>query len=202
MRLGRSTVVAAFAALSACTDPPAPLSPDHPGAARLKEAHGRVTTIDAHNAPEVLTVPPERTVKAGPFEPITEQSEATRAIAHTRTWTTDDGLPMDDITCGYLDANGMLWFGTNGGGISRYDGRSFTNFTMAHGLPDNTILSLGGDRQGNIWIGTSTGGLCRFDGHSFTTFSIGEGTGHSKENSCMEENTKDLLWLGTNGHGM
>jgi signal transduction histidine kinase/ligand-binding sensor domain-containing protein len=168
----------------------------------LKVAHGRVTPVDAHNAPEVLTVPRERTVKAGPFEPITEQGEATRAIAHTRTWTTDDGLPMDDITCGYMDPNGMLWFGTNGGGISRYDGRSFTNFTMAHGLPDNTILSLGGDRLGNIWIGTSTGGLCRFDGHRFTTFNIGEGTGLSKGISCMVEDAKGVLWFGSRGHGV
>lgn len=165
-------------------------------------AVGRVTRIDAANAPEVLPVPPERTVTAGPFIPVGNDGAVAGAIAHTRTFTTDDGLPMDDIMCAYRAPDGALWFGTNGGGITRYDGHSFTNYSMAHGLPDNTILSLRGDRQGNLWIGTSTGGLCRFDGHRFTTFTIGEGTGLAKGINCILEDQQGVLWFGSRGHGV
>ncbi|HNK42779.1 MAG TPA: two-component regulator propeller domain-containing protein, partial [Flavobacteriales bacterium] len=165
-------------------------------------AVGRVTRIDASNAPEVLPVPPERTVTAGPFIPVGNDGAVAGAIAHTRTFTTDDGLPMDDIMCAYRTPDGALWFGTNGGGITRYDGHSFTNYSMAHGLPDNTILSLRGDRQGNLWIGTSTGGLCRFDGHRFTTFTIGEGTGLAKGINCIQEDQQGVLWFGSRGHGV
>ncbi|HNM69348.1 MAG TPA: hypothetical protein PKG57_06790, partial [Flavobacteriales bacterium] len=79
-------------------------------------AVGRVTRIDASNAPEVLPVPPERTVTAGPFIPVGNDGAVAGAIAHTRTFTTDDGLPMDDIMCAYRAPDGALWFGTNGGG--------------------------------------------------------------------------------------
>ncbi len=36
------------------------------------------------------------------------------------------------------DKTGNLWFGTSGGGVSRYDGKSFTNFTID---PQTTTLS-------------------------------------------------------------
>ncbi len=199
MRDQRLTILACMIALAACTSPPPPTAP--PVHAPV-EARGRVTLINDINAPEVVPVPPERTVKSGPFVPVGEKGMVAGAMAHTRTYTTDDGLPMDDIMCAYLAANGMLWFGTNGGGITRYDGRSFTNYTMAHGLPDNTILSLNGDRKGHIWIGTSTGGLCRFDGHRFTTFTIGGGTGLAKGINCIVEDTSGTMWFGSRGLGV
>ncbi|MBP6389248.1 MAG: hypothetical protein KA175_06915 [Flavobacteriales bacterium] len=163
------------------------------------EAKGRVTRIEAANAPEVVALPPERIVKAGSFLPV---GEGAAMLPHMRTYTTDEGLPMDDIMCAYLAADGTLWFGTNGGGVTRYDGYSFTDITMAHGLPDNTILSIGGDSKGNVWIGTSTGGLCRYDGRRFTTYTIGESTGLSKGITCMREDKDGTLWFGSRGHGV
>ena len=46
-------------------------------------------------------------------------------------FTTDNGLPLDAISCSVMDATGNLWFGTLGGGVSKYDGKSFTSFTTA-----------------------------------------------------------------------
>jgi len=37
------------------------------------------------------------------------------------------------------DKNGNIWFGTEGGGVSKFDGRSFVNYTKNLGLP--VILS-------------------------------------------------------------
>ncbi len=43
----------------------------------------------------------------------------------------------------------MLWFGTDGGGVSRYDGETFTTFTTQDGLANNRnsdhLLSLVND---------------------------------------------------------
>ncbi len=55
------------------------------------------------------------------------------------------------------DKTGNLWFGTYGGGVSRYDGKSFTNFTDKEGLANNAVLNLLQDKQGNIWFGTRKG---------------------------------------------
>ena len=163
--------------------------------------------MDAANAPDVVEIPPPSVIKAAPFTAVHEGPVLgdLGGLSHMRSFSTDDGLPMDDILCGYLDASGMLWFGTNGGGITRYDGRSFTNFTMAHGLPDNVILSLGGDHKGNLWIGTSTAGLCRYDGRSFTTEVTSDGPqpeGIGRGIPCMLEDAKGTLWFGTRGRGL
>ncbi|ERM80240.1 hypothetical protein P872_14045 [Rhodonellum psychrophilum GCM71 = DSM 17998] len=89
-------------------------------------------------------------------------------ISHFTTFTTDDGLGLDNITSSLLDRFGNLWFGTWGGGISKFDGVSFTNFTTAHGLSNNLVHCLTEDAAGNLWIGTDGGGVSIYDGHSFT----------------------------------
>ena len=55
------------------------------------------------------------------------------------------------------DSQGNLWFGTNGGGANRYDGKSFTHFTTKEGLSNNKISSMLEDRQGRLWLTTMKG---------------------------------------------
>src|SRR5688572_23782706 len=43
---------------------------------------------------------------------------------HTRTWTTDDGLPYNSVNSVLQDSAGFMWFAT-GGGLARLDGREF-----------------------------------------------------------------------------
>jgi ligand-binding sensor domain-containing protein len=68
----------------------------------------------------------------------------------------------DNVHCGIQDKSGNIWFGTTGGGVYKYDGKTFTQFTVADGLSSNTIWSILEDSAGFIWIGTSAG-LCRYD---------------------------------------
>ena len=42
----------------------------------------------------------------------------------------------------FEDKNGNLWFGTYGGGVSRYDGESFVTYTTAQGLAENNVWSI------------------------------------------------------------
>ena len=156
--------------------------------------------VDDSNAPTVVPLAPPKVIKAPPFSRPGRTGNG--SMAHMRTWTTDDGLPMDDIMCGYRDASGMLWFGTNGGGISRYDGHVFTNYNTANGLPDNVILTIGGDSKGNIWIGTSTGGLCRYDGRTFTPIALNDATGLERGITGIVETADGALWFSTRGRGI
>ncbi|PKP44835.1 MAG: hypothetical protein CVT95_10545, partial [Bacteroidetes bacterium HGW-Bacteroidetes-12] len=48
------------------------------------------------------------------------------------------GLKHDVIGCMLQDKSGNLWFGTSGG-VSKYDGKSFTHFTEKEGLSNNTV---------------------------------------------------------------
>ncbi len=65
------------------------------------------------------------------------------------------------------DKNGYFWFATDGDGVCRYDGKSFTYFTEKEGLCSNYVWTITEDKIGNIWFTTSDG-ICRYDGKSFT----------------------------------
>jgi ligand-binding sensor domain-containing protein len=53
-------------------------------------------------------------------------------------FTTKEGLANDTVNSIYEDKAGNIWFGTNGG-ISRYDGKYFRNFTTKDNLINNDI---------------------------------------------------------------
>jgi ligand-binding sensor domain-containing protein len=82
-------------------------------------------------------------------------------------FTKKDGLSGDMVTRIIEDKNGNLWFG--GGGICRYDGKSFTCFK--DGLINPGVWSILEDNSGNFWVGTRETGLYLYDGKSFTKFS-------------------------------
>lgn len=75
-------------------------------------------------------------------------------------FTEEDGLASGVVRGIYRDPDGVMWFGTWGGGLSRYDGREFTNFTTEDGLVHNMIWAICSDPDGMIWIGA--GGLARY----------------------------------------
>lgn len=56
-----------------------------------------------------------------------------------------------------IDRDGMPWAGTWGGGVSRFNGKSWTTYTTVEGLPGNHIFSLHKDVDGQLWIGTNNG---------------------------------------------
>ena len=75
-----------------------------------------------------------------------------------------------------VDSDGVVWCGTWGGGLARFDGATWRNYTMADGLPGNHIFMLYHDPEGRLWIGTSEG-LARFnkDSNSFSVMTTADG---------------------------
>ncbi len=80
----------------------------------------------------------------------------------------DDGLIQSQATCLAQDKTGNLWIGTLGG-LSRYDGRNFTNYTIRNGLQNNTIWSVAVDGGGNVWMGSERV-ISQFNGKEFRHF--------------------------------
>ena len=78
-----------------------------------------------------------------------------------KTYTTADGLVSNRISRIVRDARGYLWFCTEDG-LSRFDGYSFTNYTMQQGLPSNWVDDFLETSGGVFLVGTSEG-LCVFD---------------------------------------
>jgi sugar lactone lactonase YvrE/mono/diheme cytochrome c family protein len=107
------------------------------------------------------------------------------------------------------DKAGNLWFGTEGAGAYKFDGKAFTQFTKEDGLCSNNVNSIVEDRQGNIWFAcmqsyqpkmTGDGGVCRFDGKSFTTFSDVKGLSQNDIYTIYQARSGDL-WIGATGVG-
>lgn len=86
-----------------------------------------------------------------------------------------EGLPQSQVYALLIDARGYLWLGTQGGGLARFDGRSFKRYTAKDGLQGNYVNALLQDSTGNIWIGTNRG-LCRFNGRKFDFWELEKGT--------------------------
>jgi ligand-binding sensor domain-containing protein len=56
-----------------------------------------------------------------------------------------------------VESDGVVWCGTWGGGLARFDGKKWRNYTMSDGLPGNLIFMLNRDPSGKLWIGTNNG---------------------------------------------
>ena len=115
-------------------------------------------------------------------------------------YNTEQGLALSSVACGFRDKPGNLWFGTFGGGVSRYDGKSFTNFTAAQGLANNIVYSITEDKKGNLWFGTG-GGVSWYDGKSFTNITTAHGLANNTVWSITQDKTGNL-WFGTLGGGV
>ena len=114
-------------------------------------------------------------------------------------FSTAQGLVNNLINFIKPDSMGNLWIGTEGG-VSRFDGMRFTNFTSEHGLPDNNVTCME-EVDNDIWFGTLGGGVSRFDGSRFETYTTDHGLAHNTIHTITKDH-QDKLWFGTAGGGM
>lgn len=74
----------------------------------------------------------------------------------------------------HVAPDGIVWAGTWGGGVSRFDGKRWVNLTTQDGLAGNIVYSIAQDDKGVFWFGTDKG-LSRYDGKSWKTFAKADG---------------------------
>jgi ligand-binding sensor domain-containing protein/signal transduction histidine kinase len=114
------------------------------------------------------------------------------------TYTTQDGLPSDNIGGIYRDSRGLLWIGTELGVVSFRDGK-FRTYTKADGLPANSAANFIEDAEGTLWVGTPNG-LARWQDGRFTSLTIEDGL-PSNDILALSLSGDGSLWLGT-GNGL
>lgn len=73
-----------------------------------------------------------------------------------------------------VDSHGILWIGTSGDGLVRYQNGVFTYLTKADGLASDFVTSLFEDAEGSLWVGTLDG-LSQLSDLKFPIYSSREG---------------------------
>ncbi|WP_462253185.1 two-component regulator propeller domain-containing protein [Ekhidna sp.] len=71
----------------------------------------------------------------------------------------ESSLSHNIINIIFEDQNGVIWVGTEGGGLNRYDkeDHSFKRFTKEDGLSSNLIYAIAEDDNDNLWLSTNNG---------------------------------------------
>jgi ligand-binding sensor domain-containing protein len=94
---------------------------------------------------------------------IAFKNDPAKASSHHAKQKEEMGLQGVDVAFNpnYIVAlevrDGVVWAGTWGGGLGRFDGKDWQNFTTADGLPGNHVFALHTGPDGRLWIGTNNG---------------------------------------------
>lgn len=91
--------------------------------------------------------------------------------------------------------DGTVWAGTWGGGVARYDGKKWTNFTSRDGLAGNVVYSMARDDKGRMWFGTDRG-VSLFDGKGWRSLTPHDGLLDANVYSLAVAPDGDV-WAGT-----
>jgi len=103
-----------------------------------------------------------------PYEVVKDhidfKSDPAKVSEHHARQTQEMGLSKIDVAYNpnyvvsmVVDAQGVVWAGTWGGGLSRFDGRTWKHYTVNDGLPGNHVFMLHIDPRGRLWAGTNNG---------------------------------------------
>jgi PAS domain S-box-containing protein len=81
--------------------------------------------------------------------------------------TQEQGLPSSSITCMTQDSRNLLWIGTDGAGLVRFDGMTYTTFDEPNLFDNRFITDIKEDSKGNLVLCTRYNGVSFFDGNRF-----------------------------------
>ncbi len=100
----------------------------------------------------------------------------------------------ENSNCVFEDMKGNKWFGSNGNGLTKFDGENHSYYNNEQGLSGNFIRDIEQDRGGNLWISTNKG-VNFYNGMFFINFSDKIPL-RSKETFCTYKDKKDNIYIG------
>ncbi|MCP5107722.1 MAG: response regulator [bacterium] len=96
------------------------------------------------------------------------------------------GLSSDRVFSIHEDGAGILWVGTDGGGLNRFDRETgkWRYFLQKDGLPSNVIYGILEDGRGRLWLST-TRGLSKYSPvtQTFHNYGVSDGLRYIEFNS-------------------
>ena len=74
-----------------------------------------------------------------------------------KNYNTEHGLPQSQVLSIFQDSKGYIWFGTNSGGVGKFDGNKFYQLTTNDGLINDVVFSIVEGNNNEMIFGTSNG---------------------------------------------
>jgi ligand-binding sensor domain-containing protein/signal transduction histidine kinase len=99
-----------------------------------------------------LAQAPDGTIWVGTSRELREVRGGTSRVFRQR-----DGMGSHQVLALHFDAQGTLWIGTAGGGLSRLQNGRFATLTSRQGLPGDTVSQIVADDNGTLWLGCNRG---------------------------------------------
>lgn len=84
-----------------------------------------------------------------------------------------NGLPTGEANAVVQTGDGYIWIGSYGG-LIRYDGTNFRNYSVERKIDSNSIRALFEDSQGRLWIGTNDAGVVVMENDVFAKITVPE----------------------------
>ncbi len=84
-----------------------------------------------------------------------------------------NGLPTGEANTVLQTSDGYIWIGSYGG-LIRYDGTEFRNYSVERKIESSSIRALFEDSQGRLWIGTNDAGVVVLENDVFTKIAVPE----------------------------
>ena len=97
----------------------------------------------------------------------------------------------------FVDREGVLWAGTKGSGLGRFQDGKFTLLRKSDGLGSDVVTSLFEDAEGSLWVGTLEG-LSQLSDLKFPIYSAKEGLPAGSAIAVAASN-RGGLWIGLAG---
>lgn len=113
-------------------------------------------------------------------------------------WTAKDGLPVGNVLAITQDSSGFLWLGMNGGGLVRFDGFQFLQWSPSSGpeLLGGFIPALVGAHDGSLWVGFGDAtGVSHVESGRVVNYSAQDGLDVGTV-AAMLEDRDGVIWVG------
>ena len=106
-----------------------------------------------------------------------------------------EGFSDEDVVCGLEDRNGILWFGTNNGGLNRYLGDYFRHIQLSN------VRQFQGGHGTELWAVTFGTGIFKIEESRLLHYQTSSGlTSDFLQSIAIASDS--TLWIGTWGDGV
>lgn len=110
-----------------------------------------------------------------------------------RPFTVEGATQFDTVT--NSPDGTAVWIAGRGQGLFRYDGKTFTQFSIKDGLSSNGVTALLCENNQSVWAATSKG-ISHYDGQEWTPHVFREGTlTMGNESGSLKRSSDGTLWI-------